>query len=201
MGMQGGEEMELGKQIKKYRQELQLSQEELADHVYVSRQTISNWENDKSYPDVTSLVLLSEIFQISLDKLIKGDIDTMKEVIKQEEIKKLNHYGAIYTVFLVIAVISAAPLFYIGNKWALILWCVIALAAMYFAAKVERIKKDNDVQTYKEIVAFCEGKRLDEIQSAREYGKRPYQKVLWFIGSAAVGAIVSYVLSLLLQSF
>ena len=193
--------MELGKQIKKYRQELQLSQEELADHVYVSRQTISNWENDKSYPDVTSLVLLSEIFQISLDKLIKGDIDTMKEVIKQEEIKKLNHYGAIYTVFLVIAVISAAPLFYIGNKWALILWCVIALAAMYFAAKVERIKKDNDVQTYKEIVAFCEGKRLDEIQSAREYGKRPYQKVLWFIGSAAVGAIVSYVLSLLLQSF
>lgn len=87
MSMQGGEEMELGKQIKKYRQELQLSQEELADHVYVSRQTISNWENDKSYPDVTSLVLLSEIFQISLDKLIKGDIDTMKEVIKQEEIK------------------------------------------------------------------------------------------------------------------
>ena len=80
--------MELGKQIKKYRQELQLSQEELADHVYVSRQTISNWENDKSYPDVTSLVLLSEVFQISLDKLIKGDIDTMKEVIKQEEIKK-----------------------------------------------------------------------------------------------------------------
>lgn len=133
--------MELGKQIKKYRQESQLSQDELADRVYVSRQTISNWENDKTYPDVTSLVLLSEIFQISLDKLIKGDIDTMKEVIKQEEIKKLNHYGAIYTVFLVIAVISAAPLFYIGNKWALILWCVIALAAMYFAAKVDRIKR------------------------------------------------------------
>ena len=193
--------MELGKQIKKYRQESQLSQDELADRVYVSRQTISNWENDKTYPDVTSLVLLSEIFQISLDKLIKGDIDTMKEVIKQEEIKKLNHYGAIYTVFLVIAVISAAPLFYIGNKWALILWCVIALAAMYFAAKVDRIKKDNDVQTYKEIVAFCEGKRLDEIQCAREYGKRPYQKVLWFIGSATVGAIVSYVLCILLQSF
>ena len=84
MSMQGGEEMELGKQIKKYRQELQLSQEELADHVYVSRQTISNWENDKSYPDVTSLVLLSEIFQISLDKLIKGDIDTMTEVNKRK---------------------------------------------------------------------------------------------------------------------
>ena len=52
--------MELGKQIKKHRQEVQLSQEELAERVYVSRQTISNWENDKSYPDVNSLVLLSE---------------------------------------------------------------------------------------------------------------------------------------------
>ena len=146
--------MELGKQIKKYRQEAQLSQEELANRVYVSRQTISNWENDKSYPDVHSLVLLGEIFQISLDKLIKGDIDTMKEVIKQEEIKKFNLYGTIYTALLATAVISAAPLFYIGNKWAVILWCAIALTAMYFATKVEQIKKDNDVQTYKEIVAL-----------------------------------------------
>ncbi len=38
--------MELGKQIKKHRQEVQLSQEKLADRVYVSRQTISNWENE-----------------------------------------------------------------------------------------------------------------------------------------------------------
>lgn len=57
--------MELGKQIKMHRQEAELSQEELANRVYVSRQTILNWENDKSYPDVNSLVLLSEIFQIS----------------------------------------------------------------------------------------------------------------------------------------
>lgn len=69
--------MELGKQIKMHRQEAHLSQEELANRVYVSRQTISNWENDKSYPDVNSLVLLSEIFQISLDNLIKGDIEVI----------------------------------------------------------------------------------------------------------------------------
>ena len=81
--------MELGKQIKKHRQEVQLSQEELAERVYVSRQTISNWENDKSYPDVNSLVLLSETFQISLDNLIKGDIEVMKDVIQKEEIEKM----------------------------------------------------------------------------------------------------------------
>ena len=54
--------MELGNQIKKYRSELQISQEQLADRIYVSRQTISNWENEKSYPDVNSLILLSEVF-------------------------------------------------------------------------------------------------------------------------------------------
>ena len=90
--------MELGKQIKKHRQEVQLSQEKLADRVYVSRQTISNCENDKSYPDVNSLVLLSEIFQISLDNLIKGDIEVMKDVIQKEEIVKMNRYGKIYTI-------------------------------------------------------------------------------------------------------
>ena len=78
MSTQGGDKMKLGKQIKLHRQEAQLSQEELANRVYVSRQTISNWENDKSYPDVNSLVLLSEIFQTSLDNLIKGDVEVMK---------------------------------------------------------------------------------------------------------------------------
>ncbi|MEF2763738.1 MAG: helix-turn-helix transcriptional regulator [Mediterraneibacter sp.] len=63
--------MELGTQIRKYRNERTLSQEALAEKVYVSRQTVSNWENDKSYPDVNSLVLLSEVFEISLDQLIK----------------------------------------------------------------------------------------------------------------------------------
>ncbi len=93
--------MELGKQIKMHRQEAHLSQEELANRVYVSRQTISNWENDKSYPDVNSLVLLSEIFQISLDNLIKGDIEVMKDVIQKEEIEKMNRYGKSYTIMLI----------------------------------------------------------------------------------------------------
>lgn len=51
--------MELGNQIRKYRAERGLSQEELAEKVFVSRQTVSNWENDKNYPDIHSLLLLS----------------------------------------------------------------------------------------------------------------------------------------------
>ncbi len=193
--------MELGKQIKECRQAAGLSQEELAERVYVSRQTISNWENDKSYPDVHSLVLLSEIFQISLDKLIKGDIERMREEIKKEEVTKLNRYGAIYTVLFVVMLVSIVPLVrWLGNL-GFIPWGAIFAVTMYFALKVEKIKKDNDIQTYKEIVAFAEGKRLDEIQKQREIGKRPYQKILLVFGSAAVAVAVCALIGLLMHVF
>lgn len=201
MSILGGEEMELGKQIKKHRQEVQLSQEKLADRVYVSRQTISNWENDKSYPDVNSLVLLSEIFQISLDNLIKGDIEVMKDVIQKEEIVKMNRYGKIYTIMLIVTAISAVPLFMWLGVWAFIPWGIIWALSMYFAVQVEKVKKGNDVQTYKEIVAFSEGKLLDDIQKQREIGKRPYQKIFLVIGSALVTFVVCVLIGFLMHIF
>lgn len=201
MSMQGGDGMELGKQIKMHRQEAELSQEELANRVYVSRQTISNWENDKSYPDVNSLVLLSEIFQISLDNLIKGDIGVMKEVIQKEEIEKMNRYGRIYTIMLIATVVSVVPLFMWLGVWAFIPWGIIWAVSMYFALKIEKIKKDNDVQSYKEIVAFSEGKLLDDIQKQREIGKRPYQKILLVIGSMLIAFVVCVLIGLLMNAF
>ncbi len=193
--------MELGKQIKMYRLENKLSQEELADRIYVSRQTISNWENDKSYPDINSLVLLSEVFKISLDRLIKGDIETMKDVIQKEEVDKMNRYGKIYTIMLIVTVFSAVPLFMWLGLWAFIPWGIIWMISMYFASKIEKIKKDNDVQTYKEIVAFSEGKLLDDIHKQQEIGKRPYQKMLLVIGSVLITLCVCMLIGLLMHMF
>ena len=201
MSMQGGDGMELGKQIKMHRQEAELSQEELANRVYVSRQTILNWENDKSYPDVNSLVLLSEIFQISLDKLIKGDIGVMKEVIQKEEIEKMKRYGRIYTIMLIVTVVSAVPLFMWLGVWAFIPWGIIWAISMYFALKIEKVKKDNDVQSYKEIVAFSEGKLLDDIQKQCEIGIRPYQKNLLVIGSMLITLAVCVLIGFLMHVF
>lgn len=193
--------MELGKQIRMHRLENKLSQEELADRIYVSRQTISNWENDKNYPDINSLVLLSEVSKVSLDKLIKGDIEIMKDVIKKEEVDKMNHYGKIYTIMLIVTVVSAVPLFMWLGVWALIPWGLIWMVSLYFASKIEKIKKDNDVQTYKEIVAFSEGKLLDDIHKQQEIGKRPYQKILLVIGSALITLCVCILIGLLMHIF
>lgn len=193
--------MELGKQIKTYRQEANMSQEELAYRAYVSRQTISNWENDKCYPDVKSLILLGENFHVSLDKLIKGDVDIMKEVIKKEEVEKMNRYGVIYTVALGITVVSAVPLFIWLGMWAFIPWGIIYAVALYWGIKVEKVKKNNDVKTYKEIVAFSEGKLLDDIQKQREIGKRPYQKVLIVGASAVITFAICILIGLIMNAW
>ena len=69
--------MDIGNKIKKYREQRNLSQDDLALKVFVSRQTISNWETNKSYPDIKSLSMLTNIFGVSLDEFVKGDIDMM----------------------------------------------------------------------------------------------------------------------------
>ena len=193
--------MELNEQIKKYRTEMNISQEELAEKIYVTRQSISNWENGKTYPDIHSLLLLSSLFGISLDQLVKGDIEIMKEEIKKEETAKMNRYGKIYTIMLITTAISAVPLFMWLGVWAFIPWGIIWAISMYFAFKVEKVKKDNDVQTYKEIVAFSEGKLLDDIHKQREIGKRPYQKILLVIGTALTTFVVCVLIGFLMHIF
>ena len=65
--------MDIGEKLKTVRTNQNLTQEELADLLGVSRQTISNWENCKSYPDIIQIIKMSDIYQISLDELLKGD--------------------------------------------------------------------------------------------------------------------------------
>ena len=53
--------------------EKKLTQEQVAELLGVSRQTISNWENEKSYPDIISVIKMSECYDVSLDYLLKGE--------------------------------------------------------------------------------------------------------------------------------
>lgn len=187
--------MEVGAQIKKYRSNMGISQEELAEKVYVSRQTVSNWETGKNYPDIHSVLLLSSVFNVSLDQLIKGDVEIMKNEIKETEIKKLNKIGGIYAVFLILTVITLVPFLAFMDWYGLIPWSGVYAIALYFAFKADKAKKENHLSTYKEIVAFTEGRRLDEIEEQQEIGKRPYQTVMYMLGSAAIAFIVVYLMA------
>lgn len=189
--------MELCKQIKKYRNDLGLSQDALAEKVFVSRQTISNWENDKSYPDVNSLLLLSEVFGVSIDILIKGDVMEMKKQILTEDREKFEKLSKIFSILFIVAIISPIPLVYFLHYVGIAIWIVLFAIAMYFAIQVEKMKKQFDIQTYREIVAFMEERDMDAISKAREEGKRPYQKVLL----AVVSGLITFIVAVLLGFF
>ena len=148
-------------------------------HFDVVIDKIAYCSNDIRY---VSLLLLSSLFNVSLDQLIKGDIEKMKEIISEQEIKKFNYYGSIYTVHLAVLIISAVPLFMWLGRYAYIPFGILFIITKYWALKVEKLKKKNDIQTYKEIVAFTEGKKLDELHKAVEVGKRPYGSVIWSVG-------------------
>ena len=195
--------MELGNRIKVYRQEAQLSQEELADRVYVSRQTISNWENDKCYPDVHSLILLSEIFHISLDKLIKGDIEVMKATVRKDEIEKWKWYQKVLAIVMITACLLTVPL----RRW-IGYWCFIPLAILmvvggYFCFKMSRIEKDNDLQTFKEIVAFLDGREMEEKekQQARAEANRTriFRSILFLVAGLVTAFGICGLVDLLLE--
>ena len=66
-------EHDIGCKIKAARIEKKLTQEQVAELLGVSRQTISNWENEKSYPDIISVIKMSECYDVSLDYLLKGE--------------------------------------------------------------------------------------------------------------------------------
>lgn len=183
--------MEIGKQIKKYRMEMQLSQEELADRIYVSRQSISNWENDKNYPDIKTLSLLSSLFGVSLDVLVKGDIKEMKEQIEKEDIAEFNKDGGIYCILLFAGMVLPIPLVHFLGLVGFAVWGVIFAAAFYYAIRIEKQKKKFDIQTYKEIVAFFEGEKLGKDERNQEYGKRSYQKILLSLGVGLITAAVA----------
>ena len=82
--------MEIGRKLKEVRMHASLTQEQVAEELFVSRQTISNWENEKTYPDIISIIKLSDLYSISLDELLKGDQKMMEHLDESTNIVKSN---------------------------------------------------------------------------------------------------------------
>ncbi len=190
--------IDIGSKIKTLRLSKSMTQEQLAKALHVSAQAVSKWENGKSYPDIHSLLLLSALFDVSLDQLIKGDLETMKQEVNAADVKAMNRDAIIFSILLAATIILPVPLLKWFDLYGLIPELLLWGSAMYFALRLERIKKANNVQSYKEILAFSEGKRLDEIEQKVEAGKRPYQKLLLVLLTAGITLLVGMVLSWLL---
>lgn len=122
----------------------------------------------------------------------------MKEQISKEDQKQFERLSQIFTVMLLATMITPIPLAHFLSYVGIGIWIVIFGVAMYVGIVVEKAKKRFDVQTYKEIIAFMEGTGLDEIEKAREEGKRPYQRMLMAAVAGVVTLVVAIVFILLL---
>ena len=198
--------MEVGGRIRELRTERGMSQDDLAARVYVSRQTISSWENGKTYPDVQSLLLLSEIFGASVDSLIRGDVEAMNETIDRDvkTMKRLSYVMLGFLLLMIAAMIWVAVQAFAWD-WpleqtvptlvlALVLWGV----AMFAACWVDRIKKSHDLITYGKILAYWKGEAVDRDteRGRRERMIPSWMKAIRTVGmtllAMAVGAFLGY---------
>ena len=124
--------MEIGKKLKNARIEAGLPQEKAAEKIDVSRQTISNWENEKSYPDIISVIALSDLYSVSLDELLKGDQKMAEHLEESTNVVKSNKKltGAILlNIILMILLIALNILLPEGTYYLVIVFCVVIMSS------------------------------------------------------------------------
>lgn len=101
--------MEINEVLKKRRKELSMTQEQVAEKIFVSQKSVSNWENNKNYPDIESLIRLAHLYDLSLDHLLLEDSDIVKDIKEQAELsmmRKLSLPPLITNISLVILLLS-----------------------------------------------------------------------------------------------
>lgn len=131
--------MEIGEKLRLARQNSGKTQEQVGEAIGVSRQTISNWENGRSLPDVVSVIKLSDLYQVSLDELLKGDGNMLRHIEETTNtVKSRQRLGKLVQTlsFLVIWAVCVA-VFWLGGGEAgamgyslIYLWGVLPLAIL-----------------------------------------------------------------------
>ena len=115
--------MEIGSKIRNARNASGFTQEKAAEALGVTRQTISNWENNKSYPDIISVVKMSDLYSISLDSLLKEDKDMKSTYLEHLEestnvVKSQNRKSRIITIGVyLVAWVLLIVLFWLGKDF------------------------------------------------------------------------------------
>ena len=125
----------------------------------------------------------------------------MREIVEKATIKKFNLMGFVYLVELLILIISAYPLFSIDGYVGVVIWLCLFTITLYTASKIEKFKKTYDIQTYKEILAFIDGKQLTYDETQQELGKRNYQKIIFAFGAGIIALVVCLVVIFIYQHF
>lgn len=139
--------MELGKRILGIRKENDLTQDELAEICSVTRQTISNWENGKSYPDLDTLVVLSDSFGVSLDALLKGDREMVSEITKEQKQGRYHRIKMVIAV-IIVATVFLASILILQNTFTTLKPSDYQITVREITLEDVTVDKDKEIATY-----------------------------------------------------
>lgn len=141
--------MEIEKKLREVREKAGLTQEQVALSAMVSRQTVSNWENGRSLPDIVSILKLSELYSISIDELLKGDQKMQKKLEKDANIAQANKTVILVTaavtlfslaVYLVSVFVGDPLLDFCENA---IRWVLFAVGVVFAVTYLINLNKNN----------------------------------------------------------
>lgn len=133
--------MEIGKKLKEARTRASMTQEQVADALFVSRQTISNWENERSFPDIVSVVKLSDLYGVSLDELLKGDKEMLEHLEESTNVVRSNKKLIAAAVINVILFLSMLIIAYFTSGSIYMIACVFCLMVIGMTSLLYQIVK------------------------------------------------------------
>ncbi|EOP35270.1 hypothetical protein IKI_05800 [Bacillus toyonensis] len=129
--------MNLGSQLKKFRESKSFSQEDVARKVGVTRQAVYKWESNKSYPDIDNLILLSDLYEVTIDELIKGSGDDREDLDKKDkdecEHDEVNDFGFFIGIVLIFVGI------FIGIEGVSLFITISGMLIMVFYSDVKKV--------------------------------------------------------------
>ncbi|MBU9789570.1 helix-turn-helix transcriptional regulator [Lentilactobacillus sp. TOM.63] len=106
--------MGISTKLKQFRKNKQMTQQDVAAYLHVSRKTISGWENDRSYPDASMLIKLSDLFGISVDNLIRDAKMTVNDRPKEQRSRKRQTvFIATYRFNIVLLIVGYLHMYYL----------------------------------------------------------------------------------------
>ena len=134
--------MKFSEKIKEIRKMQNLTQEQFAEKIFISRNAVAKWESNKGYPDIQNLITISEVFEISLDDLIKNDKKLKTKIILDSASKKWH----ILVIIYLIAIISYIGYFHFAHKILMIGFLIATLFMLGFELRIfikEKIWKNK----------------------------------------------------------
>ena len=139
--------MKFGNHLKQERLRRKFTQQKVAQDLNVSRQTISSWETENSYPDISSLIRLSDYYQVSLDQLLKEDTGMTEYLKKQEILKSIKPIIWILTtidiLFLGFLILSMADIVELTSLVSII---IVSMGLLNVIAMITLVRFRNKVE-------------------------------------------------------